>query len=49
VSTPHALTDERGIDPLREDVPDALRKAMRNRQRMWSLDPVAEGLRWLLS
>jgi hypothetical protein len=36
------LTDERGIDPVREDVPDALRKAMRNRQRMWSLDPVTE-------
>ncbi len=28
------LTDERGIDPVREDVPEALRKSMRNRQRM---------------
>ena len=35
------LTDERGIDPLHESVPEALRKAMRNRQRMWSLAPVA--------
>ena len=41
------LTDERGIDPVHEDVPDALRKAMRNRQRVWSLDPVAEELRRL--
>jgi len=24
------LTDERGTDPVRENVPDALRKAMRN-------------------
>jgi hypothetical protein len=32
------LTDGRGIDPEAESVPDALRAAMRNRQRMWSLD-----------
>ncbi len=36
------LTDERGIDRVREGVPEELRKAMRNRQRLWSLDPVAE-------
>ncbi len=43
------LTDERGVDPARDDVPDALRKAMRNRQRMWSLDPVAEHVERLLT
>jgi hypothetical protein len=32
------LTDERGIDPEREGVSEALRRAMRNRQRMWSID-----------
>jgi hypothetical protein len=32
------LTDERGIDPKRDNVSEALRRAMRNRQRMWSVD-----------
>jgi predicted Mrr-cat superfamily restriction endonuclease len=32
------LTDERAIDPERDNVSEALRRAMRNRQRMWSVD-----------
>lgn len=32
------LTDKRGIDPATEDVSDRLRRAMRNRQRMWRID-----------
>jgi hypothetical protein len=32
------LTDERGVDPLREGVSDALRRSMRPIMRMWSLD-----------
>ena len=42
------LTDERGIDPFAESVPDTLRRAMGNRQRMWSLDPHGEAVNRLL-
>jgi len=42
------LTDERGIDPIREGVPEVLRRAMRNRQRMWSLDAQADEVERLI-
>jgi len=32
------LTDERGIDPVREGVSDGLRRSMRPQSRMWSID-----------
>ena len=32
------LFDERGVDPVREGVSDALRRAMRPMIRTWSLD-----------
>jgi hypothetical protein len=43
------LTDDRGIDPERENVSDALRRATRNRQRMWSLDDHANEIEMLAS
>jgi hypothetical protein len=36
------LTDERGVDPAREGVSDALRRSMRLQSRMWSLDARGE-------
>jgi hypothetical protein len=36
------LTSELAIDPERDAVSDGLRAPMRNRQRMWSIDPWAE-------
>jgi len=32
------LTDQRGVDPVREGVSDALRRSMRPAMRMWSID-----------
>lgn len=32
------LTDERGVNPIQQGVSDSLRRAMRNRIRMWSID-----------
>ena len=42
------LTDERGIDPVREGTSDALRRATRPRSRMWSLDAHGEEIDRLL-
>lgn len=42
------LTGDRAIDPQREDVPDGLRRAMRSRIRMWSLDASADEIQGLL-
>ena len=42
------LTDHRGIDPRAEGVPDALRRALANRQRMWSLDRASDEIDRLL-
>lgn len=42
------LTDERGIDPVREGVSPRLRKAMRPMIRMWSLDAHGEEIQRLL-
>jgi hypothetical protein len=36
------LTDQRGVDPVRENVSDELRHAVRPRIRMWTLDPHAQ-------
>lgn len=42
------LTDERGVDPIREGVSADLRRSMRQRQRMWSLDPYGPELARLI-
>ncbi len=42
------LTDERGIDPVHEYVSDALRRAMRSRIRMWSLDAQGDEIERLI-
>lgn len=42
------LTDERGVDPVREDVSDALRRSLRPRNRMWSLNAHGEEIDRLL-
>jgi hypothetical protein len=43
------LTDARGIDPEREGVSEALRRAARNRRRMWSLDAHGEEIARLIA
>lgn len=43
------LTDERGIDPVREGASDAIRRAMRPMIRMWSLDAHGEQITRLLN
>jgi hypothetical protein len=42
------VTDERGVDPVREGLSDALLRAMRSRIRMWSIDVHAEEIARLL-
>ncbi len=42
------LTDERGVDPVREGASDALRRAMRPPIRMWSVDAHADEIDRLL-
>lgn len=42
------LTDEGGVDPIREGASDGLRRAMRPRIRMWSLDGHGEEIDRLL-
>ena len=42
------LNDERGVDPVREAVSDALRGAMRSRIRMWSIDAHSDEIDRLL-
>ena len=42
------LTGDRPIDPARDDVSEELAKAMRNRQRMWSIDEHGEAIERLL-
>jgi hypothetical protein len=43
------LTDDRGLDPARDGVSSRLRRAMANRQRMWSLDGYADEIESLSS
>jgi hypothetical protein len=42
------LTDEGGVDPVREGTSDALRRSMRPPMRMWSLDSRGEELERLI-
>ena len=42
------LTDERGVDPVREAISDALRRSMRPISRMWSLDAQGDEIERLI-
>ena len=43
------LTDERGVDPVREGVSDGLWRSMRPQSRMWSLDAHGDDIARLIA